>query len=92
MVLKDQSYLIRKADRRILHELDESGRGAAVGRGAATRQHEKIKDVNRSKAPNTGMMWTHRDSNLDICYESPPILVGCAGLKFRLHTPLSKGR
>jgi hypothetical protein len=39
-VLTEESYLIRKSDRGI-HEFDESWRGAAVCRGAATRQHGK---------------------------------------------------
>ncbi len=51
-VLKEESYLIRRSDRGT-HELDESGRGAAVGRGAEKRQHGKN---NKIQAPNTGII------------------------------------
>ncbi len=55
-ILRKESYLICKSDRGI-HEPDKSWRGAADGRGAATRQHGKGMQVFKAKLAN--------DSNID---------------------------
>jgi hypothetical protein len=46
-VVGGQRLGLEGARDRGIYELDESGRGAADGRGAATRQHEKIERVIR---------------------------------------------